>query len=267
MFHTRFQRAAAILSLGFSMGALAQGSAGSSASGTMSSGTGAAAAQSPSAGAGAADRSSSGSAAAARGAANGSDRAAANGADRATSSSDRATNGSDHAAKTSDRVARSDHKFLEEAYMGSMAEVRLGKLAQQKASSSEVKDFGTRMVDDHSRAIEQLSKIAKDDGVQLPAQLDRKHQKSYDRLSKLSGAEFDREYMKEMTSAHKKTISEYEKEAKSAKDQQLQQHAQQTLPTLREHSEMATTTLADLRRGSTVSMRTDGAGSQSSQRR
>lgn len=260
MSHTRFQRsalAAAVLSLGFSIGALAQGSAGS-ASGTVSSGTGAAAAaQGPSTGAGAADRSGSGSPAAARSAASGSDRAAASGSDRATASS------SDHAARASDRMARSDHKFLEEAYMGSMAEVRLGKLAQQKASSSEVKDFGTRMVDDHTKAIEQLSQIAKDDGVQLPAQLDRKHQKTYDRLSKLSGGEFDREYMKEMASAHKKTISEYEKEAKSAKDQPLQQHAQQTLPTLREHGQMANTTLADVQKGSTVSMRTDGARSRS----
>lgn len=264
MSHIRFQRsalAAAILSLGFSMGALAQGSAGSSASGTMSSGTGAAAAQGPSTAAGATDRSASGSPAAARSAANGSDRAAANGSDRATA------NRSDHAARASDRMARSDHRFLEEAYMGSTAEVRLGELAQQKASSSEVKDFGRRMVDDHTKAIEQLSQIAKDDGVQLPAQLDRKHQKTYDRLSKLSGAEFDREYMKEMTSAHRKTISQYEKEAKAAKDQQLQQHAQQTLPTLREHGDMATTTLADLQKGSTVSMRTDGAGAQSTRGR
>ncbi len=244
MSNSRFQKsalAAAVLSLGFSMGALAQGSAGGSASGTPSSATGAAAAQSGSSGAAATDRS-------------GSNGSAMSGSTASRTGSSTATA---RPAKGSDAMARSDRKFLEEAYMGSMAEVRLGKLAQDKASSQEVKDFGKRMVDDHGKEIERLSKIASEDGVKLPSQLDRKHEKTYDRLSKLSGAEFDRAYMKEMTSDHKKDVSEYQKAAKSAKDDELQQHAQQAVPTLREHEKMAQATMDDVKKSSTDSMKTD----------
>jgi putative membrane protein len=160
-------------------------------------------------------------------------------------------------------MAKSDRKFLEEAYIGSMAEVRLGKLAQDKASSSEVKDFARRMVDDHSEEIAKLSKIAEEDGVPLPSQLDSRHQKTYDRLAKLSGAEFDRAYMKEMTSDHKKDVSEYQRAAKSAKDDQLQEHAKDAVATLEEHEKMAESTRDDLRKESTVSMNTGSSQARS----
>ncbi len=234
MSHSRFQKsalAAAVLSLGFSMGALAQGSAGSSASGTASSATGAAAAQ---------------------GGASGTT------SDSMTSQRASASNGR---SANFGKIAKSDRKFLEEAYIGSMAEVRLGKLAQDKASRPEVKEFAQRMIDDHGKETEKLSKIASEDGVTLPSQLDSKHQKTYDRLAKLSGAEFDRAYMKEMSSDHKKDVSEYEHAAKSAKDDQVKQHASQELSTLREHEKLAKSTMDDVKKGSTVSM---GQSSRSS---
>lgn len=220
MSHSRFQKsalAAAVLSLGFSMGALAQGSAGSSDS-TLS-----------------------------------------NRSDSMTSQA--ATSASNGKAASSDKMAKSDRRFLEEAYIGSMAEVRLGKLAQDKASRPEVKEFAQRMIDDHGKETEKLSKIASEDGVTLPSQLDSKHQKTYDRLAKLSGAEFDRAYMKEMSSDHKKDVSEYEHAAKSAKDDQVKQHASQELSTLREHEKLAKSTMDDVKKGSTVSM---GQSSRSS---
>lgn len=253
MSHSRFHKsalAAAVVSLGFSMGALAQGSAGSSASDATSSGAGAAATQGGSSGSASGDRMQSGS----------SGSASANRMQSGSSASASA-NRSDSGAM---KMARSDHRFLEEAYMGSMAEVRLGRLAQDKASSQEVKDFGQRMVDDHTREIQQLSKIADDEGVKLPSQLDSKHRKTYDRLAKLSGAEFDRAYMKEMTSDHKKDVSKYEQAAKSAKDDELQQHAKEAVSTLREHEKMAESTMDDLKKGSTVSMKTESSGSPGS---
>lgn len=221
MSNFRFRKTAlavAVLSLGVSVGALAQGSAGSSVSGTRSSGTGAAAAQGGSSGASAPDRS-----AAAKGDAK------------------------------QDRIARSDRKFMEEAHLANMAEVRLGRLAQDKAASDEVKQFGRRMVEDHGKAIEDLGRIASAEGVKLPSQLDAKHQKTYDRLQKLSGAEFDLEYMKQMAAEHKKTVSKFDEAAESAKDPQLQAYAREALPTLREHREMAETSYAALSKRPTAS--------------
>ena len=100
------------------------------------------------------------------------------------------------------KVARGDQHFMKEAAEGGMAEVQLGQLASQRASSDSVKQFGKRMADDHQKAADELKQLASQKGVALPTSLDRGHQRLYDRLSKLSGADFDRAYMKEMVKDH-----------------------------------------------------------------
>jgi putative membrane protein len=140
---------------------------------------------------------------------------------------------------TKSTVARADHKFAEKAAMGGLAEVELGRLAQQKGASEQVKQFGARMVADHSKANEELKQIASAKGIQVPATLDKKHEKTVDKLQKLSGADFDRHYMKEMVSDHKEDVSEFKKEANSGKDPELKAFAGKTLPVLQEHLKMA----------------------------
>jgi putative membrane protein len=137
------------------------------------------------------------------------------------------------------QLARGDRKFIEEAAEGGMAEVELGKLAQQKSQSTQVKEFGSRMVQDHGKANEELKELAQSKGVQLPAAPDKSHQKDMDKLSKLSGAEFDRQYAAHMLSDHKKDVSEFKKEANQAKDSDVKAFAGKTLPTLQEHLTMA----------------------------
>jgi len=139
----------------------------------------------------------------------------------------------------SSKVSSSDRKFIEKAAQGGMAEVQLGKLATEKASAPEVKQFGQRMVDDHGKANDQLKQLAGQKGVTLPTTMDKSAQKEYDRLSKLSGAEFDREYMKHMVSDHKKDVGDFKKEAGKAKDADLKQFAASTVPTLEEHLNLA----------------------------
>ena len=131
---------------------------------------------------------------------------------------------------------------MEEAAIGGMAEVELGNLAQQKASSDDVKKFAERMVQDHSKANDQLKQTASAKGVELPTALDKKHKSDMDKLQKLSGADFDRAYMKHMVSDHKKDVSEFQKEAKSGKDSELKSFASSTLPTLQDHLKLAQTT-------------------------
>jgi putative membrane protein len=115
------------------------------------------------------------------------------------------------------------------------------------------------MVDDHSRANDQLRQLASSRGVELPTDLDRSARREYDKLSKLSGADFDREYMKHMVSDHKKDVKDFEKEAKSGKDADVKSFAGSTLPTLQEHLQMAQQTDASVRgaaRGSSSTMPT-----------
>ena len=132
-----------------------------------------------------------------------------------------------------------DRKFVTEAAIGGMAEVRLGQIAAQKAMDDEVKQFGQRMVDDHSRANGELKQIASRKGLTLPTELDPIHLEIVDRLSNLAGPDFDRAYMGEMVKDHTRDVSDFERASIVAQDADVKSFAGKTLPTLREHLEMA----------------------------
>jgi len=132
-----------------------------------------------------------------------------------------------------------DSKFAMEAAQGGMAEVELGRLATQKAASDDVKKFGQRMVDDHTKANDQLKSIASQKNITLPTDVGAKNKTEMDRLSKLDGAAFDKAYMSHMSKDHHKDVAEFQKEANNGKDSDLKNFAAQTLPTLQEHMRMA----------------------------
>ncbi len=136
-------------------------------------------------------------------------------------------------------VPVSDKTFMTKAAQGGLAEVELGQLAQEKASSNDVKQFGKQMVDDHSKANDQLKSIAAQKGVTLPSDLDARDKAEKERLSKLSGEQFDKAYMRYMVSDHTKDVSEFKKESTSAKDPDVKNFASQTLPTLESHLDKA----------------------------
>ena len=165
------------------------------------------------------------------------------------------TSGSRAAATgTAAKAARApDHSFVEKAAMGGMAEVELGNLAQQKASSDQVKQFASRMVQDHSKANDELKQIASSKGIDVPTALDKKHRGDVDRLGKLSGAQFDRAYMSHMVDDHKKDVSDFKKAASSAKDSDVKGFASKTLPTLEEHLQLAQKTNDAVKKGGSKS--------------
>ena len=147
--------------------------------------------------------------------------------------------GASSASRAASDLSHADKKFVEEAAQGGMAEVQFGQLAAQKAQTSEVKQFGQKMVDDHAKANDQLKQVAASKGITLPTDLKSSDKREYDKLSKLNGDNFDREYMKTMVSDHKKDVKEFQKEAKSAKDADVKGFASQTLPTLQQHLQLA----------------------------
>ena len=142
-----------------------------------------------------------------------------------------------------------DHSFVEKAALGGMAEVELGNLAQQKASSDQVKQFASRMVEDHGKANDELKQIASSKGIDLPTALDRKHRSDVDRLGKMSGAQFDRAYMSHMVDDHKKDVADFKKASTSAKDGDVKGFASKTLPTLQEHLQLAQKTNDAVKKG------------------
>jgi len=132
-----------------------------------------------------------------------------------------------------------DMAFAREAAIGGIAEVELGNLAKQKASSSDVKQFGDRMVTDHNKGGEELMQWAQSKNLTLPAELDAKHKALRDRLAKLPTDAFDRQYMNEMVMDHQHDVMAFKREASSGKDADLKAWAARTLPTLEEHLKMA----------------------------
>jgi putative membrane protein len=135
----------------------------------------------------------------------------------------------------SSTTATSDQSFLKEAAAGGLAEVELGQLAAEKSSNPEVKKFAERMVTDHGKANDQLKEIAAQKGIELPTEPSAKHKATKERLSKLSGDEFDKAYMSNMLSDHKKDVAAFRKESTEGKDPVLKEFATKTLPTLEEH--------------------------------
>jgi len=136
-------------------------------------------------------------------------------------------------------LASQDRNFMMDAAMGGLEEVELGRVAAQKGTSDAVKQFGQRMVDDHSKANSELMSLASSKGITLPTALDEKHQKEVTKLSAMSGAEFDRAYSKMMLSDHNKDVSEFEKQSTKGTDPDLKAFAGKTLPTLQEHLQLA----------------------------
>lgn len=124
-------------------------------------------------------------------------------------------------------------KFLKEAIEGNFAEVQMGQLAKKQASSDGVRSFGEMLEKDHSSANQKATAAATSLGMMPPTSPNKKQTADSDRMSKLSGAQFDKAFVTHMVADHKKDIKEYEKAAK--KKDPAGSYATETLPTLRKH--------------------------------
>ena len=132
-------------------------------------------------------------------------------------------------------VDANDAKFATDVANGGLAEVALGKLAAEKATNAQVKEFANMMVMDHGKANEELMAIAKTKNITLPVAPDADHQKTMTDLSAKTGADFDKAYVDAMVDGHKKTASLLEDGSKNCKDTELMAFATKTLPVVQAH--------------------------------
>lgn len=135
-------------------------------------------------------------------------------------------------------VTGGDLDFINQAAPGNMVEVELGRLATKQATSSEVKKFAEQMIIDHTKAGEELKQVAQGKKVMLPPNLMPKHKETMEKLTKLKGAEFDREYVKAMVEDHEKDVAAFDNIAKTGVDADVKAFAAKTLPTLQMHLQM-----------------------------
>jgi putative membrane protein len=128
-----------------------------------------------------------------------------------------------------------DATFYKKAAEGGMAEVELGKLAQDKSPTASVKEFGAMMVTDHSAANDKLKVIAAKKNIKLPTSPSVGQMASKTKLEVLSGESFDKSYIKGMVEDHQEDIKEFQMEANSGQDADARAFAAATLPTLKAH--------------------------------
>jgi putative membrane protein len=142
-------------------------------------------------------------------------------------------------ASTNMTLSKSDSTFIMKAAAGGLMEVQLGNVAQQNAMNARVKNFGQMMVNDHSKANDELKSLASSKGITLPSDLPGDKMKHVDAMKNMKGNSFDTHYMSMMVNDHKEDISEFEKASKTAKDPDLKNWATKTLPTLKTHLDSA----------------------------
>lgn len=141
----------------------------------------------------------------------------------------------EHPAPWGHEISGDDAKFAVDAANGGMAEVELGKLAQQKGQSTQVKNFGAMMVQDHSKANAELTDLAHSKQIVLPDSLNTEEQKIKNDLAAKSGAGFDKAYVQAMLDDHKKDIADFERARKIVKYPEMSAFIDKTLPVLKMH--------------------------------
>jgi putative membrane protein len=157
--------------------------------------------------------------------------------------------GSNTIAQTSDnqgQLSSRDFKFVKSAAQGGRMEVTLGQIAVQNAQDQAVRDFGTKMVKDHTAVNQKLAQIFSQKGATVADAPGWMDEKAISHFQGLKSSEFDRAYMKRMVADHKDAIKEFQKAAQNADDADIKAFASNTLPTLQEHLRMAQETQAKL---------------------
>lgn len=143
------------------------------------------------------------------------------------------------AVPASAALSSADRDFAMKAASGGMAEVQAARLAEQRSTSPQIKQFAQRMVADHTAANNELMQIAKQANITLPSQPTGKDASEAQQLRDLNGTQFDQRYAQDEVRDHQETVQLFKQEADSGQDPALKSFAQKTLPTLEQHLQMA----------------------------
>lgn len=138
------------------------------------------------------------------------------------------------------KVSRADEKLMTEIAQANLAEINTGKLAKDKSQNDQVKSFAQKMVDDHTKALDELKQLAQAKGVSLPTEPDRQQKAMEKRLSSLSGDKFDKQYLEQAGDrSHKDTHKLLKQASTKAQDTDLKNYASKTMGVVESHQQMA----------------------------
>ena len=142
-----------------------------------------------------------------------------------------------------------DSKFMMMAATGGKNEISLSEQALSKSSNEDVKKYAQTMIDDHTKAGDELKEVAMSKNVTLPTEPDAKHKTAATKMSSMSGDALDKEYLKMMVKDHEATVAMFQKEINGGKDAEAKAFAEKTLPTIQGHLEMARTMMNGMMNG------------------
>lgn len=143
------------------------------------------------------------------------------------------------AAMAQETLRKPDAAFLKTAAVRQQSEIQLGQLAAERSENEQVKQFAQRMVQDHTKASQEIGKLAATLGLTLPEIQTDEQDKKTRKFSSLSGAAFDRAYIKHEMADHKKNVNEFAAKSKALKNPQVREWVSATLPVLKEHLSLA----------------------------
>jgi putative membrane protein len=143
------------------------------------------------------------------------------------------------AAADEDQRGLSDQQFVTQASAAGLAEVNLARLALEQSNNADVKKFAQHIIDDHTKASQQLNSLADKHRITPAPEMDAKHRMLAERLAQLRGADFDRAFLDAMVKDHQEAISLFERESKDGQDKELKEFASKALATLKDHLDMA----------------------------
>ena len=143
------------------------------------------------------------------------------------------------AAAAAGHSTTTDAAFMKKLAEGDLAEVDAGRLASQRGSNADVKEFGEHMVKDHSENRSKLDTLAKTHGIEVPTTIDKEHAAAKAKLDAANGAAFDSEYIKAQVQAHEKTVQLLQHEIQNGQDPAVRDFAEKTLPVVEHHLSMA----------------------------
>jgi len=132
-----------------------------------------------------------------------------------------------------------DREFMIGAAQSNINEIASGQIAVKKANSAAIRDYAQKMIQEHTKANQELADIAQSKGISLPSEGDSSNKTVISNLEKLSGSEFDRDYMKSQVDAHKKTASLISMYQSSGSDREMMSYATKNLPVVQIHLKMA----------------------------
>ncbi len=132
-----------------------------------------------------------------------------------------------------------DRKFVRDVDADHNLEIKLGQLAEKRARDESVKQFGRRMVSDHTGLKERWTTMISNSGMKFKSGMGPRHKSKLDRLEKLSGREFDREYMTLVAQNHQDYLNYFRKEGRAAKSAPVRQLVNRDIPMLEQHIQQA----------------------------